>query len=466
MNTDNMSDLNNEKQEKSKAKSIIFIFIILSIILIATGVYLLYIGNPKKILATAIDAATSNVKKIITTNEATSIGNNFTVSSNVSFSLESEYLNQMATTNPTLVPYSKLLTNINNTQNNLIFAQDKENKKMLLDWNSTLNNQELISTKYLIENSTEYYYVKGFLDTYVNNGTSNYFESLEDNTTTPENLIYLYDFIIASLKENIPEEYFEKHQEQTTFDGKDVKLTKSSIKLDNERLKTIASAILKDLKQDSKANKILMSINEDFKSAKIKDSARLLDENHSITLNIYTSNFTYQIKKYEFIYSKNTEETKITYEVNKTDSNAYIIKNSRALYKLKINKSNNKYKIIVEDATSGKELGEITSSKSSKKTTIIASVKDKDNEISINYDLKLSNIKAKKSYTSDASLNIKIVSNNIKILNGTIRANNIIENKVAISEDVSTSILASSITKEQQVLLQQRLSNITTQLMN
>lgn len=466
MNTNNLENSNVKKLKKSNSKIIVFIFIVISIVLIATGVYLSYISNPKRILATALDNITTNTKNIMATNEETNIANNFTVTSNLSFNLESDYLNQKAATDQSLAPYLKLLTNINNTQNNIIYAQDKDNKKMLLNWNSTLNNQELISAKYLIENATEYYYVKGFLDTYVNSGTSNYFESLEDNATARENILYLYDIIIKSLKENIPEEYFEKEQVQTTLNNEDVNLTKSSIRLDNERLKKIASSILQDLKQDSKANKILTSINEDFKSAKIKDSTKILEDNSSISLNIYTSNFTYKIKKYEFIYANNTEENKIIYELNDTASQVYIIKDNQILYKLNINKNNDKYNIIIKDATSDKEMGQITTLKTNKRTTITVEIKDEYNEISINYDSKLSDIKSQKSYTSDSSLNIKIINNNIKVLNGTISAKNTVENKVSIAEDVSTSVLASSITQEQQLLLQQRFKDIAVQLMS
>lgn len=465
MNTNNLEITNTRKIKKRNKKAIIFIMTI-SIILIAIGMYLSYISNPKKILATAIDNVATNLKNVITINEETNTGDNFTVSSNVSFALESEYLTQMTATDPALVPYSKLLTNINNTKNSLIYIQDKDNKKALFNLNSTLNNQELISAKYLIENSTEYYYVKGFLDTYVNNGTNNYFESLEDNTTTQENILYLYDVIIKSLKENIPEEYFEKYQDQTTINNKEVKLTKSSIRLDNDRLKTIVSAILKDLKNDSKSNKILTSMNENFKSAKIKDSTKILEDNHSITLNIYTSNLTYQIKKYEFIYLADTKENKITYEVGTPISQAYIIKDNQVLYKLSINKNNNKYKISIKDASNDEQIGQITSIKTKKKTTITVDIKDDKNEASINYDAKLSNIKAKKSYTKDIVLDIKIVSNNIKMLNGTISAKNVVENQATITEDVSTSVLASSITPEQQTLLQQKFSELTTQLMS
>ena len=68
--------------------------------------------------------------------------------------------------------YQKLLNNLGKTKNTITIKQDKTNKKAYLELDSNLNSTKLINTKYLIENSTEYYFVEGFLNTYVNNGSS------------------------------------------------------------------------------------------------------------------------------------------------------------------------------------------------------------------------------------------------------------------------------------------------------
>lgn len=461
----NKSVNENTTEKKSKKTIMIVIIAILAIILIGIGAYFSYASNPKRIIASAIENLSSKLKEpIISDNEDLQIGDNYTINSDVKFNIESDYLTMLAGTDPTYLPYANILKNLNQTNNSLLLSQDKKNKKVLANWTTTLNGQELLNGKYYVENATQYFYLKNFLNTYINGGSSNYFEALEENATSAENMIYIYDVIIKSFKNNLKDEYFTKYKEKTTVNNQEKELTKVSVKITDKRLKEIAKAILKDLKEDTKANKILTGIDEAFSKSKISDDVELLGEKQSIELNVYTNNLTYEIEKYEMVFLDNTKESKITYEEAKDNAKIYITQDSQLIARLDITKQNNKYttKII---SSSEKELGNITIEKNNKGSFISANINDEELTIDLTCDSKYEDIKKNKSYTNNVNLTLKVVSNNISIVNATIKTSNKASNEVKINEDVSNSVLASSITTEQQQALQQQLTNVLLELM-
>lgn len=455
----------NKKKRGKKGKVMVVIIILLSLILIALGVYLWYLSTPMKIMASSIDQLNGKILEIINTNKDTYIGDTYTLESNIAFDINSDYATSLATTDPeNYGPIAKLLQNLSNTKVKINMAQDKENKKLLLNYNATLNNQELISGKNLIQNATQYYYVNGVSNNYINNGTSNYFESLNQDTTSKENYMYIEAIIVKSLKENLKEEYFIKSQEKTTINDKEEKVTKVSLKLDDKRIRTIAKAILKDLKSDEKANKILTDLNEDFSKAKIKDDTEILGTGNYITLNIYTDNIMYQPKKYELIYTEKEKEDKIVYELGQEKDTAYIIEEEKIMYILEIVKKENKYKVNVLESPSKEEIGKLELDISDKRTTLSLSMKEETTKVELNYDLKLQNVKPNKSYNSTIVIELKVVSDQMNIVNTKINAENSMKKGAEINEDVSNSILANSMTEEEKQLLENKQMNVIMQL--
>ncbi len=467
---ENNQQIKNEKANGVKKKNTgkyiaITILILLSMTLIGIGIYTSYISNPKRIIATSTEKLTNQIKEFLqSNNEELNLGNNYTLTSKIKLAIDSDYLTMYATTDPTYLAYTNLLKNLNQTENTLILSQDQKNQKLLANWTTTLNQKELLNGKYLIENSTQYYYIKNFLETYINDGNSNYFETLAKDETAKENFIYIYDTVVKSFKENLKDNYFSKYQEITTIDNKDQKLTKVSFKITDKILKEIANAILKDLKNDEKANSILTGINENFKKMKIKEDASILGEKQELELNVYTDNLTYQAKKYELRILEDTREQKITYEKGKNDDKIYISEESNVLARLDIKQKQNKTEIKIISSKE-QELGTITIEKTNKNTSISATIKDKETSIDFDYNSKISDIKKNTSYKNDIELSLKVVSDNINIINANINMSNDITNKVNINEDVSTSVLASTITQEQQQALMQQITNILIQLM-
>ena len=51
------------------------------------------------------------------------------------------------------------------------------------------NQTKILDLKLLIENSTEYFFIDGQVGNYVNNGNSTYFENINSETTSKDNVI-------------------------------------------------------------------------------------------------------------------------------------------------------------------------------------------------------------------------------------------------------------------------------------
>ena len=129
---------------------------------------------------------------------------------------------------------------------------------------------EILNTKYYINESTKYFYVKNIVDNYINYGSCNYFENINTNTTEKDNINYLYNFIINSIKNNLNDKYFTKKEENNNYIV--------ILKIDNDNLKDILSNILKDLKEDKKSRKILDNINKNILNTKIKEEDIYLEK--------------------------------------------------------------------------------------------------------------------------------------------------------------------------------------------
>ncbi|MEC4630562.1 hypothetical protein VSS86_22800, partial [Bacillus safensis] len=77
----------------------------------------------------------------------------------------------------------------------------------------------------------------------------------------------------------------------------------------------------------------------------------------------------------------------------------------------------------------------------------------------------ITNLKKGKSYDSSTTIKMNISSNNMTLINGTISLTGKTSNDTTMNEDLSNSILASSL-PETEALLNQKITNILITLMS
>ena len=426
---------------------VIIVLILIAGISIFFGVYFNKLTKPKYIYGVGIDRLDNKITNYVKLDEKYNLGDSISITSELDFDLDSEeYLKKSKTDKEYLEKY-KTIKNLTLSTNNISIMQDEKNKKALLEIHSLLGKDKLLDYKYLIENATGYYYVEDILNKYVNAGTSNYFEMFNDDSTTAENMEYLHGAIIKALKNNLEDEYFEKYAVSENIHGSKVNVNQISIKIDDKKLHKILNGMISDLKEDTRANKILTSIDKDFSKYKIKTNESILEKQESYTINIYTSKYRNIALKYEVVHLKGDEKNTYSYEGDINSGDFYYIEDDTVIYAIKLKDDQKIIDGKISDSAS-KEVGTIKLEKNDFGTYFTLNFDDKETKYDIIYSSKNTNVKDNKSFNNEKKLSFKYLTKKVSILSGEITLNSEVSNKATIEEDVTESVLSSTLSDE------------------
>lgn len=440
-------------RRRRRKNRIIFTLCIILLITIAGG--FIYIGlyfddlaKPKTVLGVGIDKVSYYLKTLLADDGKYKIGDNFAIEGTIDFELDSEYYLNESVNNIEYKQKYNLIKNISNMDTKFNIKQDKSSKKLYMDLEEKIGEESIISSKYFSENSTEYYMVKSVLPNYVNNGSFNYFETLDEENTTKDNIEYLYDYIFIALKNNLKDEYFTKYQVNQNIAGKNIKVNQYSIKLTDSVIRKILNGILDDLKKDERASKILKNTFKDFEELRIEDDKFFLESKESYTLNVYSTRYLHKPLKYELIHLKGDDKTIYTYEGDFTKGEIYVVEQDKVIYEIDSSMKKNNIEFIINDANLNK-LGEIKIERDSTGSNYIFNFDDENMKYDFVYSSKFSNVKKNTSYTNEKKLSFKVVKNKVSQLNGDIVLTTNVSKDVAIVEDASDAVLSSTLTEEQ-----------------
>lgn len=440
-----------EKDKKEKGKKLVVGLIILGLILIAGGGVLTYFSSPSYVSKTVIKEFGQKATELMNSRIETGLEDNYKTTSNIKMNLKSDYFSALATMDPSYAMISNLLNNLSNTENNITMVQDKENKKLFFNLDSKLSGQSLINTKYLVENATAYYSIDGVTNTYVNNGNNNYFESLNSSTTTNENLKYLIEKIAESMANNLEESYL---SESYTDEYKVITIT-----LTEQNIVTYGNKIINDLKNDEKANQIMTGYNANFSEVKLTEKD--VTGTGTIKVNIYLDKILSQVSQYELELGNGNKC--IYYKENGKEIVELISEEETTT--LEIEKHGEKTEINIKDGSNA-SLGTVTISQTSTNYDIVANITSEEATLDFGYNYQITNLKKSTSYDSAATITIKMTAQNTTIIDGTITVTSQTTNDTTISEDTSSSVLASTLSGTQTELLQQKIALIILSLMS
>lgn len=440
-----------EKDKKKKGKKLVVGLIILGLILIAGGGVLTYFSSPSYVSKTVIKEFGQKATELMNSRIETGLEDNYKTTSNIKVNLKSDYFSALATMDPSYAMISNLLNNLSNTENNITMVQDKENKKLFFNLDSKLSGQSLINTKYLVENATAYYSIDGVTNTYVNNGNNNYFESLNSSTTTNENLKYLIEKIAESMANNLEESYL---SESYTDEYKVITIT-----LTEQNIVTYGNKIINDLKNDEKANQIMTGYNANFSEVKLTEKD--VTGTGTIKVNIYLDKILSQVSQYELELGNGNKC--IYYKENGKEIVELISEEETTT--LEIEKHGEKTEINIKDGSNA-SLGTVTISQTSTNYDIVANITSEEATVDFGYNYQITNLKKSTSYDSAATITIKMTAQNTTIIDGTITVTSQTTNDTTISEDTSSSVLASTLSGTQTELLQQKIALIILSLMS
>lgn len=449
---------------KKKVLLIVIVFSILfSITSIIIGLYINGLSKPKNVLSKGISFIHDEGKKYVFIDNNLDIGDTYTITSSLDFNLDSKYYLREGSSDPEVLKKYNFIKNISKMDTNIVLKQDKSNKTNYLELNQKIDNEDIVSYKRLVSNSTEYYFINGILSNYVNNGTCNYFESLTDENTTRSNIEYLYDFIFESLKNNMKDNYFESYEVEENIDSKNTKVHKISITFTDKNVREILNNILKDLKKDEKANNILSNIDSKFKDYKVKDKVDFFDKDESYTLNVYTTKALYKPLKYEVIHLNSDNKESYIIECNNNSYKYYYLENDDILYTADIKVLDDGISGKIYD-TSSKEIGEMLLEKKNHNIVINYNFDNSIDKINFKYSSMYDKVKNKKSYTNKRKLDIKYLVNKESKIEGSIELISKVENKADIDVDVKGAILYAKLSDEKKNLIKNKREDIKTRL--
>lgn len=416
-------------------------------VLIVTGAYLSYITNPKRIIQTAIATISSSTYQDINPKKAFIDTN--TINSNIKLTATSEYLENLSLKDENYKKYVNLLNNISNISTQITISQDNITQEHLLSLNSSLNNEILINQKQYIKQATEYFYSAGLRNTYINNGNNNYFVT---NGTKEENILsssFISTFL-TSLKDDFQNENFITSQEIISINNNTQSYNKVSLILKKEDLLNLKKNIEKQLTNNKELNSLITTISR--ANPNIKIDTKTISKDTTVILNVYTNRFKSQILKYELIMQVSSDTYKIDYEYE--SKKGTISKNSNIIYTYTINKKSNNIKINIY-SSKNKNIGSIVLDRMENCEEIIIDFNDSKLSILGNYQYEIKNIT--NGYLLEKILNLRITNNNMELININYIDNSTILPTANIKEDISNSILRSSITTSEEEKYNQEL---------
>lgn len=438
--------------KKTKIVILVFlIFLLAAAIFISVGIYLNNISRPQYIFSKGIDIYKRKIDNYSKISNDLDFKDKYSMTGTVSFDLDSEYYKK--STNEEDIKINNLIKNLNNLDTKFKIQKNQSKNIGYMELSSKIKDESIIDSKYYIADSTKYYYVKDIVDDYVNDGSCNYFENLNSNTTEKENIDYIYNFVINSIKSNLKDEYFTKKEQKDKFIV--------TMKLDNSDINEILNNVVKDLKNDKKSKNILNNIDKKILKTKFNETYLEKDEYYKITID--TTKILRKPIKYKVEHISNSITKTYTYEGNNTKGVLYYSENNELKYKINIEFHGKEIKARIKNS-SNKEVGEFRLESNNYNSTITIAFNDNNKKLDLIYSSKYTKVNKNNSYTNTKNASFKYIENKETKLNGNITVTIKADTKFSILTDVSNAKLKVNVTKEEQEKLDNLYNDIKKRL--
>lgn len=358
-------------EQRTNNKYLPVVIGIILIIVLVFGTYMFLMNKPKNIFASAINRTYKEFKvglNSIYDNKIAQLAKENVVISDIKLTLSSE----ANTENESL---QAIFDIIDNLAFNMTYSRDIPNKKMALDVNAKLEDENLIDFHLYNENNNSYLYIEEVYDKYLELKGLDLSSIYEESNT--EDIEYLVDKIKELLIDSLKDEYFEKGKVTIDINGEKVETTKSTFILTYTRIKDITLYIIENLRKDDKTIDALVNFNEQISDDIVTkgDIEKSLDDlikeikkdeyddsiTNEIRISVYVKGLFNEAVKYELT-SINEDDTTVMsieylmYQNNDGyDVNQFIMENDEIetinLVIEKISDTKNKYRLTLNDDT-------------------------------------------------------------------------------------------------------------------
>jgi len=439
------------------------IFFIIILVLILFGLFQYNkLSKKNTIFGNTISTIGNTIYEYLKTPSKYNLGDDFSVESSFKANLESKEYEEKSYTDPDYYKKYHLIDNLSKLDNNISLKQSKEKGKLLLEFNNTIGEEDIYSGKVYIENATQYYIVNNIIDEYVNEGNNSYFETLTHSNTTNDNIDYLYQKIINSLKKNIREEEIKEKDNEITINEKKVNTRQISLKITNKYYKVLLKRILYDLKKDSRSNLILESIIPNFNTLEVDDEKEYLEKDEYYTVNIYVRKYLNTPVKYELVHTKSKEEKKYSLVGNLEKGNIYFYENKELKYTANYEATPKIMEIIVKNDK--ETAGFIKIEKSNNSLSLNINLALENTNIDLSYSGIYKNYKKNNSYNKEDNISVKWLYDDQIRLSGTMNIESTIKKDFKINEYIDDSLLRLTLEEAKRDQLDNALDNFKNRL--
>lgn len=452
---------------KNIKKILIKVFLFLIIIgfacgLIYIGLYLNKVSKKSYPFEVTVDMVFAKAEQILLEDDKYILKDNFYISGSVDSELSSEEYASKSKVDIEYLKKNNKLKSLSLMDTKFEISQDRNDGRWYASLDEKIGTNSVFSGKYLINDSTRYFLVNGILKNYVNDGGSTYFESFNDKNSSISNLNYVYYFIRDSLKKHIKEEELEGFDTETNINNESMKVSQISYKITDKTIKNLLSGVLNDLKKDDKCKNIIGGIFSDFSNWKIDKNKKYLNSNESYILNIYTKKLINTPLKYEIVYMVDDQKEIYSYEGDENNGVFYYSLNNEVKYNAVYKNNNKKVDITVTDRKDN-SVGTIKIDKDVNNLIFTLTLDLDKDKYDINYSRKFANYN-KDNYDREDNLSFRIMKDMINKINGNIKVTSKVESKAKIDEDISDSVLRSTISASENEKIDNLRENISNVL--
>lgn len=429
--------------------------IVLAIGLIYNGLKLNKMSKKHYVVDVTLDSIRDTLYNFGKIEDQYYLGEDFSVNSNIKVNLSSEEYASRAVIDSDSARKNRLLENLSAMQIDSRIEQSEKEGKFIAELNEKIGEEEVLSGKYYIDNYTKYYFVNNILNTYVNDGNNNYFDLLNEKNTSMDNIDYLYNFIFEAIKRNIKEEDLMAYETEINLGEDKASVNQVYLKITDKYIKDLLKNILKEFKNDEKANQIITALYPDFKNVKINTDKKYLDNKESYTINIYSRKVINKPVKYEIVHLKDDFQEAYIFEGSLESGAIYYVKNDEIKYTGKCESTPKKLEVIINDVNGG-EAGNIKIEKTTNSLSFNATLDLENDNYQVSYSTIYKNFSKKKSYVREDTLTCRIMNNMVTKINGSVIIESEVSKKPAIKEDIENAVLYSTLTDDTKT----RLDNI------
>ncbi len=424
-------------------KKVAIIFIIIAVgLLVAGGILVFQNYSNKNRIVTSFNDLKASLEETFSSNNNEGTGIKETATGFTKFYI-----------NPLLGNSSDgsdiVINNLNNSTLNYEYRIDTEAKKLYFDGSLLFNMQELLGINFYQNENISYIFLRNLFDKYITVEDNDIFTYLEESANSKEDIDYIYNLMVESIKNNITADDIKVSNEK--IDNKDVK--KISLELDDKRFEELANNIIDDIKNDKKANEILGDFISQMETT-INENKNTTTETEDVFVNynIYTNKNN--IIRYEVEFGDNTSKATIRYN-DEDNKSIELLEDDTVIGSASITKENNNLNIGL---TINKEnIGTIVISENETSVDLsISDATDPSTVVQIKYNSQKENTNINSTFTIDMNIN----GTPINFMNIT-DTKTITENNADFSNiNTTNNINANDLTEEDITAIQNNLMTI------